>query len=262
MKRPFLIAYGLLAYASFNASFLYLAGFLQAVAVPKAINDGIETSTAAALAINLTLVFLFGFFHSLMAREGFKKHWTRIIPVDAERSTYVLQSALFLALAMWQWRPMTQTVWEVEGPLAMVLVGIFFAGIAVLLISTFLIDHFELFGVKQVWLANAGTPLPPATFRTPMLYRFVRHPMQLGVLITVFATPHMTVGHLVFAASMAAYVLVGLHFEERSLVREFGTAYRSYQRTTPMLLPRLIPARRSRAPTRPQPATVRRGKES
>ena len=265
MKRPFLIAYGLLAYALFNASFFYLAGFLQDFGVPKAINDGVQTATGLALSINVGLVFLFGFFHSLMARDSFKQRWTRIVPVDAERSTYVLQSALFLALAMWQWRPMPQVLWHVEGTLALALVGLFCVGVAVLLISTFLIDHFELFGLKQVWFAGAGRQMPAAEFKTPLLYRIVRHPMQLGVLITVFSTPHMTVGHLVFAASMAAYVLIGLWFEERSLVREFGTAYEDYQRTTPMLLPRLLPARRNRALLKPQSLSaeaVRAGEQS
>lgn len=246
MKRPFLVLYGFSAYALFNASFVYLAGFLQSIGVPKAINDGLMVSATEALLINLTLVFLFGFFHSLMARESFKRWWTRYIPKEAERSTYVVQSALFLILAMWQWRPMPQVIWELDGLFATVMMLLFGMGIAILLMSTFLIDHFELFGIKQVLNANTAKALPEPVFKTPMLYKFVRHPMQLGVLITVFATPVMTVGHLVFAGAMAAYILVGLYFEERSLCREFGQTYRDYQQTTPMLLPRLWPRRVTR----------------
>lgn len=239
MKRPFLLLYGLAAYTLFNASFIYLAGFLQDVGVPKAINDGEQVHTALALVINIGLIFLFGFFHSLMARQGFKDWWTQYVPVDAERSTYVLQSALFLVLAMWQWRPMPEIIWQLEGLSATAAVVLFGTGMAILLTSTFLIDHFELFGLKQVWYANTNRTPPQTTFKTPLLYQWVRHPMQLGVLITVFATPMMTLGHLVFATSMAVYILIGLYFEERSLVREFGDTYRQYQRTTPMLIPRM-----------------------
>ena len=241
MKRPFLVLYGLSTYLLFNASFLYLVGFLQDFAVPKAINDGVVVPMPEALAVNLLLVFLFGFFHSLMARDGFKRWWTRVVPVEAERSTYVLQSAAFLFLAMWQWRPMPDVIWHVEGAAALALTGLFVAGVVILLTATFLIDHFELFGLKQVWFAGRNRPMPAAQFKEPLLYRVVRHPMQLGVLLTVFSTSHMTVGHLVFATLMGLYVLVGLYFEERALLREFGDVYRDYQRRVPMLIPRLVP---------------------
>ena len=241
MKRPILMIYGIATYALFNASFLYLAGFLQEFAVPKAINDGTLVPVYEALAINIGLVFLFGFFHSLMAREHFKQWWTQYVPVEAERTTYVLQSALFLGLAMWQWQPMPEVIWHVEGIFAYGMIGLFFVGMATLLTSTFLIDHFELFGLKQVWFASSHRDIPEPTFKTPLLYKIVRHPMQLGVVITVFATPHMTVGHLVFASAMTVYVVIGLYFEERSLVREFGDVYREYQRTTPMLFPGIGP---------------------
>ena len=243
MKRPFLLLYGFIVYLLFNAAFLYWIGFLLDFGVPKAINDGVVVSTTEALLTNLALVFLFGFFHSLMARDGFKRWWTRYIPVEAERSTYVLQSALFLYLAMWHWRPMPDVIWQVEGAAAIVMTALCLIGFMVLFVSTLLIDHFELFGIKQVWFANAKRELPTAEFKQPLLYKLVRHPMQLGVLIAVFATPTMTVGHLVFAASMGLYVLIGLYFEERALLREFGDTYREYQRTTPMLIPRLIPLR-------------------
>lgn len=241
MKRPLLLAYGMTCYVLFNTSFLYMAGFLQEFAVPKAINDGTAISTGPALLVNLGLVFLFGFFHSLMARDSFKAWWTRIVPAEAERPTYVLQSALFLMIAMWFWQPMPGVIWQFEGIAAYGFIALFGIGMTLLLTSTFLIDHFELFGLKQVWFANAGQPMPQTEFKQPWLYRVVRHPMQLGVLITVYATPHFTVGHLVFASAMATYILIGLYFEERALVREFGDDYRQYQKDTPMLFPRLLP---------------------
>ena len=243
MKRPGLILYGAIAYVLFNAAFLYMIGFLLELPVPKAINDGVSLPVVAAVAVNVGLVFLFGFFHSLMARERFKRWWTRIIPADAERSTYVLQSALFLSLAMWQWQPLPATIWAVEGAAAGVAYGICGLGVFLVLLSTFLIDHFELFGLRQIWTANREQPMPRPIFRTPSLYRFVRHPMQLGVILVFIGTPHMTAGHALFAGLMAAYVMIGLWFEERSLVREFGEAYRLYQREVPMLIPRLTPFR-------------------
>ena len=239
MKRPVILIYGVLAYILFNLSFLYMLGFLQALFVPKAINDGPPASATSAVLINIGLIFLFGFFHSLMARQWFKNWWTRIIPKAAERSTYVLQSALFLGLAMWQWQPMPATLWSFDGGLALATYAIFGLGVGMVLLSTFLIDHFELFGLRQIWCANRERPMPKPEFRAPFLYRIVRHPMQLGIIIVFFATPHMTAGHMLFALLMTAYVLIGLWFEERALLREFGEAYRDYQRRVPMLLPRL-----------------------
>lgn len=264
MKRPFLVLYGLLAYVLFNASFLYLIGFLLDIVVPKAINDGVVVSTPRALAINLFLVFLFGFFHSLMARDGFKRWWIRYIPGQAERSTFVLQSAFFLFLAMWQWQPMPELIWQLDGPLAWLIYALFGVGVLVVLSSTFQIDHFELFGLKQVWFASKEQPMPKAEFKEPLLYRVVRHPMQLGVVITVFATPQMTVGHLVFASAMTLYVFIGLYFEERALLREFGEAYGDYQFRTPMLIPRLWPVRvqpSQTSTTNPDAVSERAGKE-
>ncbi len=245
MQRPFLLVYGVTCYALFNASFLYLAGFLLDLFVPKAINDGFATPLGQAIAINIGLVFLFGFFHSLMARQRFKKWWITIVSADAERSTYVLQSALFLSFAMWQWRPMPGVIWHVDGMAAAIAYALFALGLGLVLLATFLIDHFELFGLRQIWSANANTAMPEPRFRAPGLYRFVRHPMQLGVILLLFATPHMTVGHLLFAGLMTLYVMIGLWFEERSLLREFGDVYRVYQRQVPMLIPRLIPLSRA-----------------
>lgn len=245
MKRPVLLIYGVVCYALFNVSFLYLGGFLLDLFVPKAINDGVATPLGQAIAINLGLVFLFGFFHSLMARQRFKAWWTRIVSPDAERSTYVLQSALFLSLAMWQWRPMPEVIWQVDGAAAVAAYAFFALGLGLVLLSTFLIDHFELFGLRQIWTANTGREMPQPVFRTPFLYRVVRHPMQLGVMILLFATPVMTAGHMLFAMAMTLYILIGLYFEERSLVREFGEVYLDYKRRVPMLLP--IPKRGRRA---------------
>lgn len=241
MKRPGLILYGASAYVMFNVAFLYMIGFLLELPVPKAINDGPATNIWAALAINFGLIFLFGFFHSLMAREKFKRWWTKYIPVEAERSTYVVQASLFLGLAMWQWQPISTTIWQFEGTFAWAIYGIHILGVCLVLLSTFLIDHFELFGIKQIWNAYHHREMPKPEFKTPFLYRYVRHPMQLGVILMFFATPHMTLGHVLFAGLMTLYVMIGLWFEERSLVREFGDTYRQYKRQVPMLVPRATP---------------------
>lgn len=251
MKRPGLILYGVLCYAFFNISFLYMAGFLLDLLVPKTINSGTPVSYWTAIPTNLALIFLFGFFHSLMARQKFKEWWTQFVPVEAERSTYVLQAAAFLSLLMAFWQPMPAQVWSVTDGWAMGFYAMFAVGLIMVLLSTFLIDHFELFGLRQIWSANKSAPMPASTFRTPMLYKIVRHPMQLGVILVFFATPHMTTGHLFFAVSMTVYVLIGLFFEERSLVREFGDTYRDYQAHVPMLLPNPFP-RRTREPWGPK----------
>lgn len=241
MKRPILLFYGVAAYIAFNLAFLYMLGFLLEAPLPQTVNNGAIGPVRQAIAVNTGLVFLFGFFHSLMARARFKTWWTKIIPQDAERSTYVLQSALFLGFALWQWQPLPTTLWMVEGALVWLCYGIFALGVVTVLLSTFLIDHFELFGLRQIWSASTGRAMAKPKFKVPFLYRFVRHPMQLGVVLLLFATPHMTVGHLLFAGLMTLYVMIGLWFEERSLVREFGDAYRAYQSQVPMLVPRLAP---------------------
>ena len=243
MTRFVILAYGLFCYALFQAVFLYLAGFLLEFFVPKGISDGVHSPVGQAVAINLGLIFLFGFTHSLMARKRFKEVWTKVIPPSAERSTYVFQSSVFLALAMWQWQPLNAQVWTIGGPAVIAVYAAFAIGLALVLVSTFLIDHFELFGLRQVWTAFTGRPMPKAEFRTPFLYRYVRHPMQLGIIILLFATPTMTAGHLMFASAMTAYIFVGLYFEERSLTREFGQTYTAYKARVPMLFPRLLPRR-------------------
>ncbi|MGI9450635.1 MAG: methanethiol S-methyltransferase [Geminicoccaceae bacterium] len=239
MSRLLTLVYSFVCYALFNLTFLYLAGFLLEVFVPKTINSGEVVHWTRATAINLALIALFGATHSIMARDWFKRWWTTFVPEIAERSTYVLQSSIFLALAIWQWQPMPWTVWQVEGDAAWVFYAAFGGAAVLLLWSTFLIDHFELFGLRQAWCYWRGVAMPKPQFRTPALYRIVRHPMQLGITIMFLATPHMTVGHLLFASAMIAYIMIGLYFEERSLVRHFGDDYRTYQSRVPMLIPLL-----------------------
>lgn len=237
MSRTAITLYGVVCYAAFNATFIYLVGFLLEIGVPKSINSGSQASLLATLAINLGLIAAFGLSHSVMARDGFKRWWTQYVPEAAERSTYVLQSSIFLALLMWQWQPMPSVIWHVGGTAALSFYGVAATGCGLVLLATFLIDHFELFGLKQVWSNQNAHTMPTPEFCTPFLYRFVRHPMQLGIAILFVATPHMTVGHMLFAVAMLGYIRIGLHFEERALVRQFGDQYRTYQQTVPMLLP-------------------------
>jgi len=246
MQRAFIFLYGVLAYVLFLVVFSYMAGFLLSILVPKAINDpaGVTVGLGAAVAINLGLIAVFGFFHSLLARERVKQALRKVLPAAAERSTYVVQSSLCLALAMWQWQPLDGTIWVVEGLGAGRFYALFAVGAGLVLWSTFLIDHFELFGLRQIWSHLRGQPMPEPEFRTPALYRLVRHPMQLGVVVLLVATPHMTLGHLLFASAMTAYIFVGLYFEGRALVRQFGSRYAAYQATVPMLFPRLLPRAR------------------
>ncbi len=239
LKRVVIFAYGILAYLMFLVVFSYMAGFLLSLLVPKGINTTTpdDMSLGAALAINIGLIALFGFFHSLLARDHVKAVLLKVLPQAAERSTYVVQSSLCLALAMWQWQALPGTIWQVDGPLAVVAYAVFGIGTGMVLWSTFLIDHFELFGLRQIWSHLRGAQMPEPEFRTPALYRIVRHPMQLGVIILLFATPHMTWGHMLFAGSMTAYIFVGLYFEERALLRMFGDRYAAYQQAVPMLFP-------------------------
>ncbi len=219
--------------------FIYIEAFLLEIIVPKSINSGTTVDIKIAIVINILLVFIFGFFHSLMSRQNFKEKWTQIIPVATERSTYVLQASLFLVLLMWQWQPMPNLLWSFQG-ISMWFFYICFAiGNIIVLWSIFLIDHFELFGLRQVWYNQIDKPMPKAVFKTPALYKFVRHPMQLGTIIILWATPTMSTGHFLFASLMTLYVFIGLKFEEKSLQREFGEKYTLYQKQVPMLIPLL-----------------------
>lgn len=233
MKR-LILAYALSSYALFGVVFVWLAAFL--------LNFGDLRGPAIsppglAAANNLAFIALFGVVHSVMARASFKRAWTRVIPPAAERATYVLQSSLLLALIIWQWQPIPTGIWLVEGAAAWAFYAAFALGTALILASTFLLGHFEFVGLSQAWNNLRGTRARPPMFRTPMLYRIVRHPLQLGLLFMMTATPEMTLGHLIFVLAMAVYIAIGLRFEERALQREFGAAYAAYQREVPMLIP-------------------------
>jgi protein-S-isoprenylcysteine O-methyltransferase Ste14 len=234
--------YGLVSYLFFVGAFSYAIGFVGNLPLlPKTIDSGAGAPLAETLAVDLALLGLFAVQHSVMARRGFKRWWTRVIPEPVERSTYVLAATAALALLLWQWRPIAEPVlWSVCNPAArLALYGVFWSGWAVLLISTFLINHFELFGLRQVWANLRGRALPVADFRTPLFYRHVRHPIYLGFVLAFWATPQMTAGHLLFAAACTGYILIGIWFEERDLIAQFGQRYLLYRKQVGMLVPKL-----------------------
>ena len=236
------VFYGLVVYVFFLGTFLYAIGFVGNVAVPKTIDTGIATPAASAVLINLLLLGVFAVQHSVMARPAFKRAWVRVIPPVIERSTYVLAASAALALLLWQWRPIpTPVIWSIEQPaLRSIVIIAFWLGWGVLLISTFLINHFELFGLRQVFARLSGRSLPEAQFTTPLFYRYVRHPIYLGFVLAFWAAPVMTAGHLLFSVATTAYILLGIWLEERDLVAQFGERYRSYRARTGMLLPKLL----------------------
>jgi protein-S-isoprenylcysteine O-methyltransferase Ste14 len=238
MGRFIAFLYGLVAYVAFFATILYAIGFVEGLLVPKTIDTGTAVPLTEALVVNLLLMSLFAVQHSVMARKQFKQWWTQFVPKSVERSTYVLFAALALDLLYWQWRPLPTAVWHIADPqIAMAVTGLSLFGFALVFASTFMINHFELFGLHQVANNLVGRSMPEARFKAPFLYKLVRHPIYLGLLIAFWAAPTMTVGHLLFAAVTSAYILVGIWLEERDLVDLFGDDYRRYRDRVSMLLP-------------------------
>ena len=237
-KRLSFFAYGVVSYLIFLATFLYAIAFVGGFAVPSRLDGPLQTSLPQALLINCVLLTIFAVQHSVMARPWFKERWTRIVPWAIERSTYVLFASLALLLLFWQWRPIGVEIWTIEHPIAKAALWTLFAvGWATVLIVTFLINHFDLFGLRQVWLPLVGKPYTRVSFRTPLPYRFVRHPLYLGFLLAFWMTPTMTLAHLMFAIATTAYIVLAIQFEEHDLIAEHGASYEDYRRRVPMLLP-------------------------
>ncbi len=241
MKRSIWFAYGVLCHGMFLALFFYMVGFLANFMVPKGIDSGAEGGFGLALAVNLGLLAVFGASHSIMARPTFKRWWTKLVPVPIERATYVLVSNLFMVLLLWQWSPMPSVIWDVQAPAAQVVLwALFGLGWLLIFIASLLINHFDLFGTRQVWLYLRGQEYTPPIFGTPALYKMVRHPIYVGWLLAFWVTPTMTVGHLVFSVGTTVYILIAIQLEERNLT-ELHPEYDAYRRRVPMLIPFMKP---------------------
>ncbi len=253
MKRYLIVGYGAVAYLLFLAAFLYLVGFVGNFWVPRSVDHGLSAPIGQAVLINVVLLAAFGVQHSVMARPAFKAWWTRFVPPSIERSTYVVLSSAVLLLLYWQWRTMPTVIWDVWQPAGrLALWVLFWLGWAIALGATFMVSHFDLFGLRQVFLAWRGKPYTHIGFHARWLYRLVRHPLMLGFLIAFWAAPTMTAGHLLFSIAMTGYILIATQLEEHDLVAALGNQYRDYRRQVPMLLPLRRPPRRHPTPAAPQ----------
>jgi protein-S-isoprenylcysteine O-methyltransferase Ste14 len=242
LKRLMYFAYGAVSYLIFLATFLYAIAFVGGFAVTSRLDGPSRTSLPEALAVDCALLLLFAVQHSVMARRWFKERWTQIVPWTIERSTYVLCASIALLVLFWQWRPIGIEIWTIDGTAArLVLWTLFAAGWSTVLVVTFLINHFDLFGLRQVWLPLIGKPYTRVSFRTPLPYRFVRHPLYFGFLLAFWMTPTMTLAHLVFALATTGYIILAIQFEESDLVAEHGATYQAYRQRVPMLLPTRLP---------------------
>jgi protein-S-isoprenylcysteine O-methyltransferase Ste14 len=238
MKKTVFLLYGVVAYVIFFATFSYAVGFVSTLLVPKHIDSIPDLPLSNALLINAALLTLFALQHSVMARPAFKRWWTKIVPEPIERSTYVLFSSICLLLLFWYWQPLGGIIWNVESEsLQLLLKALCLVGFGIVLVSTFLINHFDLFGLRQVWLYFLGRKYESLPFRTPFFYKYVRHPLYLGFLIAFWSTPTMTAAHLFFAIMTTGYILTAIQFEENDLVKHFGVKYQDYKRSAPMLIP-------------------------
>jgi protein-S-isoprenylcysteine O-methyltransferase Ste14 len=245
MSRVACLLYGLVAYLLFFAAILYGIGFVGDLVVPKGIDGGDVVPLATAIGINVLLLLLFAVQHDVMARPWFKEWWTHYVPRPIERSTYVAAASLILLLLYWQWRPMPAVVWHVENSICRgILWGLYFAGWALVFASSFVIDHFELFGLKQVWNNFTGREPAPAAFRERLFYHWVRHPLMLGFIIAFWAAPTMSQGRLLFAAVTTIWILIAIRIEERDLIEFLGEPYVQYRQRTPMLVPRITPRKK------------------
>ncbi len=240
VARTLITAYGMVVYAIFLIVFVYAIGWVEGLVVPHTIDDGPDAPVVVAVVIDLALLTVFAMQHSVMARPWFKRRWTRIVPQPMERSTYVLFATAALALLMWQWRPLPEQIWNVENTSVRVaLYAVSLGGWTLVLAATFAIDHFDLFGLRQVLRNQSGKSALPSAFRTPMLYRVIRHPLYAGFVIAFWVAPTMSWGRLLFAVGTTGFILVAVRFEEHDLVDTFGDDYRTYRSRVPMLVPRI-----------------------